>query len=421
MKKIWAIFLSTLSVALAVAIGVGSSGFTNWNVKAWFNGWGKGAQPDPAPELSQPVDLGLLGEGMIIPAESGTEEDDVQFLSALLPRSAYAANAVSENAEKAYNVTATVLPDNEADNTAVEWSMSWKRTTDCWAYTATGLREISDYVTLVTNDESVESSKTVSVSCVQSFGEPIILTAKCKYAPEISDSIQIDYAARFNLMMGYFSATGSPNQDMEGGNPRISFTGDSEITFEFGDVGKYHSIFPSSIMYTIDGDYTISDNYNFTLSLERNDHELYGEINICDYHFDTLSHVQDLGSYTIERSESGSPYNSIQLPFTGGQGAKFSMTVNGIGSILTHGGSHGYTSTLKNDIDKGEYTRKEASDSLKSFLDMTAGKKIPLCTMILSVTGSRSSYTYSSNVFITKVLYSTNISGVEINGGNIVT
>ncbi len=419
MKKFWGIFCSVLAVALAVAIGVGSSGFTNWNVKAWFNGWGKGEQTKD-PENPPAVDLGLLGEGMIIPAESGTEEDDVQFLSALLPRSAYAANAVSENAEKAYNVTATVLPDNEADNTAVEWSMSWKRTTDCWAYTATGLREISDYVTLVTNDESVESSKTVSVSCIQSFGEPIILTAKCKYAPEISDSIQIDYAARFNLMMGYFSATGSPNQDMEGGNPRVSFTGDSEITFEFGDVGKCHSIFPSSIMYTIDGDYTISDNYNFTLSLERNDHELYGEINICDYHFDTLSHVQNLGSYTIERSESGSPYNSIQLPFTGGQGAKFSMTVNGIGSILTHGGSHGYTSTLKNDIDKGEYTRKAASDSLKSVL-MANNGRIPLCVMTMTVTGTRAAYEFSTNVYITKVLYSTNISGVEINGGNVVT
>lgn len=421
MKKFWGIFCSVLAVALAVVIGVGSSGFRNWNLTEWFNRWGKGTE-QPEPDDSPVVDLGMIGEGMIIPAESGTEEDDVQFLSALLPRSAYAANAVAESAEKAYNVTATVLPDNEADNTAVEWSISWKSTSS-WVYVNGIYKEVSDYVMIATSAESAEASKTVSVSCMQSFGEPIILTATCKNAPQISNSIQIDYAARFNLNMGYYG-TGNSNQDMEGIVPKIGLSNntDSEVTFEFGDVDKYHSLFPYSLMYTINGDYTIADTYQFALKLSSGD-SFFKTIDFesLGYHFDAFfDHVQDFGEFTIEKSANGTWYNIVNLPYTGGEGARFAMTVNGVGQLLSRSGSQGFTSTLKNDIDNGEYTRKAASDSLKSVLTSNNGR-IPLCVMTLTVTGSRSSYSYSTKVYITKVLYSTNISGVEINGGNVVT
>ncbi len=418
MRKGLAIFLSTLSVGLAVAVGVGSSGFTNWHVKEWFDSWGKGSEQSVPPD-ENPVEIGTLGGGMVMTNEASGAP--VRLASYAIAREAFEENGIAAQSDSAYTVTATVAPDNDATNTTIEWSISWK-TTSGWVYENGVSKNINDYVTIAPGGEDYIGSKTVTVTCLQSFGEPIILTATCKYAAGTRASIQIDYAARFNLMMGYFSATGNPNQDMEKENPNISFTTNTEVTFEFGQVSAYHSIFPSSIMYTIEGDYTITDTYQFTLTLARDtSKELFNNpIIIKGNNFNTVWHTQDLGSYTVAKSESGSPYCSIAIPFTGGQGAKFNMTVSGIGSVMTHGGSHGYSSSLKNDIDSGEYTAKEASDSFRSFLDMTPNRKVPLCTMELTVAGTKATYVYETDVYIRKVIFSTPITGVTLDQGAIV-
>lgn len=53
-------------------------------------------------------------------------------------------------------ITATVSPDNTADNTGLDWSMAGKT--------------LSDYMTLTPSGTDVAGSKTVSVKCLKPFG-----------------------------------------------------------------------------------------------------------------------------------------------------------------------------------------------------------------------------------------------------------
>ena len=70
-------------------------------------------------------------------------------------------------------ITATVSPDNSADNTGLDWSMAFKNPSSAWA---TG-KTLSDYMTLTPSGADVAGSKTVSVKCLKPFGEQIVITA----------------------------------------------------------------------------------------------------------------------------------------------------------------------------------------------------------------------------------------------------
>ncbi len=86
--------------ALAISLGAVSSWFTNWDTKTWFGRGGSNniVQPDnPNP----PIDTSAI-DGAVM---SDGENNGIALLTAKLPRSAYSANGISENADTAYILT----------------------------------------------------------------------------------------------------------------------------------------------------------------------------------------------------------------------------------------------------------------------------------------------------------------------------
>lgn len=82
-------------------------------------------------------------------------------------------------------ITATVSPDNSADNTGLDWSMAFKNPSSEWAAGKT----LSDYMTLTPSGTDVAGSKTVSVKCLKPFGEQIVITATSQDNPAVSGKL----------------------------------------------------------------------------------------------------------------------------------------------------------------------------------------------------------------------------------------
>ncbi|MDE7181496.1 MAG: hypothetical protein K2O41_00505 [Clostridia bacterium] len=100
--------------------------------------------------------------------ESESTGDNVQLLSAKLPRAAYAANGVSAQAESAYKLTAELEPANLEDKT-VNWSVAWKNSSSTWASGKT----VTDYVRIVPTSDG---ALTANAECLQAFAEQVIIT-----------------------------------------------------------------------------------------------------------------------------------------------------------------------------------------------------------------------------------------------------
>lgn len=183
-RAVKTIFALTLVAALTVAVGVGSSGFRNWHVTEWFNHWGKGEEQPPT---DQQGSTSGGGGGAVI---SDVEENGVQLFSARLPVSAFAASGISEAAESAYQLTATLSPSS-ATNVTLEWSVEWSDPSNAWIAD----KSISDYATVT---PSADDPKVAAVECLQPFGAQINITVNGS-APDCetkSATCTMDYLQR---------------------------------------------------------------------------------------------------------------------------------------------------------------------------------------------------------------------------------
>ena len=122
--------LLALVVAGGVAfVGVLSNGFKNWdNIK-----------PPAQEEPNSPDDNTTKGEASI---ENG-ESVGIRLMAAKIPVAEYKTYGVSVQAETAYTVTATVYPEDAA-NQKVDWSVSFANASSAWA----SGKKVTDYVTV---------------------------------------------------------------------------------------------------------------------------------------------------------------------------------------------------------------------------------------------------------------------------------
>ncbi len=98
-------------------------------------------------------------------------------------------------------LTATVKPDNTAENTGVNWDIKWKNASSSWA---TG-KSVTSYVTVTPSGDGYAESKTATLNNLQPFGEQIIVTATARDNPEVTASCNVDYAQKltnFSLKFG---------------------------------------------------------------------------------------------------------------------------------------------------------------------------------------------------------------------------
>ena len=145
-------------------------------------------------------------------------------------------------------ITATVEPDNEAENTGVDWTAAWKNAESVWA----SGKSVSDYVTLTPGGEDYAASKSVTLENLQPFAEQIIIKATARDDPGITATCTADYAQKpvnFSLSFGEVSC---------------NFGGDTDVTLEINanaetaPGGAADAQFTKSEVYSLSQEFTVS-------------------------------------------------------------------------------------------------------------------------------------------------------------------
>ena len=145
-------------------------------------------------------------------------------------------------------ITATVEPDNEAENTGVDWTATWKNAESVWA----SGKSVSDYVTLTPGGEDYAASKSVTLENLQPFAEQIVVKATARDDPEITATCTADYAQKpvnFSLSFGEVSC---------------NFGGDTDVTLEINanaasaPGGAADAQFTKSEVYSLSQEFTVS-------------------------------------------------------------------------------------------------------------------------------------------------------------------
>lgn len=243
MKKttIYSIVAVVVAIALIIVLAVGSSGFTNWNVKTWFKGDGQNTiQPnDPNTPSKIPDDTQFSG-GMLV---SDGEHSGMSIMSAKLPRVAYAANGISAQADSAYLLTATVYPDT-ATNKEMDWSVAWIDENSSFAKG----KSVSDYVTVTPTSDG---ALTANITCKQAFGAQIKVTVVSRDNTDATAQCTLDYSQKVKSVSLKF------------GDLVANLGGTTEVKFNInpngnGPGGATNLQFEKSTVYTIADDFTTS-------------------------------------------------------------------------------------------------------------------------------------------------------------------
>ena len=148
MKKSKIAFIAialVLTIGLTV-VGVGSSGFSNWNMETWFDK--SNEQTNTAGE-----DLGEM--------EFAPENTEVMMLSVSQPILLAAPNG---SYSKTVMLTATILPADVPDK-SVDWHIAWADDSVT--------ENLADYVTITPTSDG---ALTANVTCYQSFNNDVVVT-----------------------------------------------------------------------------------------------------------------------------------------------------------------------------------------------------------------------------------------------------
>ena len=185
MKKFWISFISTLlAAAVVITVGIGSTWFTNWDVKTWFNSWGQAEQeqPDNPDEPEEPETPGDDSEdgGIEVGAVSG---NGIELMFAKIYREDFEVNGIMPYADSAVTISVT----NANAVLKYKWSLAWKTAKS---------EAVSSYVQL-----SATEGTSVNVSALKAFDTQVILTCSAHIGekPEVASSstCPVDYRQRF--------------------------------------------------------------------------------------------------------------------------------------------------------------------------------------------------------------------------------
>ena len=229
-KRISAVLFAVLLIA-ALVLSVFTKGFTDWQ-------FGK--------EL--PAVNDLTGNVVVTPQESG----GIRLMAEFQPEITESGDATDYEGET-LTITATVSPDNSADNTGLDWSMAFKDPSSAWA---TG-KTLTDYMTLTPSGTDAAGSKTVSVKCLKPFGEQVVITATSQDNPEVTASCTADFAQRIE------SAT------LKFGDLNVSLGGDTNVKWELNPNGTGVGG-ATSVTSSKSDVYTLAEDFTYTVTLTSN-------------------------------------------------------------------------------------------------------------------------------------------------------
>lgn len=240
-NKFWTGFLAVLLVLViagtAALVGVLSDGFKNWD------------KFKPDEEQTEQTEETADNGGAIIGESVGS---GVKVMSAKIAPENYAANGVSAQAETAYTLTATVLPE-KASNKAVDWTVSFVNPVSAWA---TG-KTVTDYVTVT---PTADGALTANVECLQAFDEQIKVTVTSRNNADATATCLVDYAERVS---GYTLTLSNGGVTISSSDPEYTVTGNSSVSISKGEYTKT----VGTIEENFTGTYVIRGNASFAANM----------------------------------------------------------------------------------------------------------------------------------------------------------
>lgn len=243
-NKFWTGFLAVLLVLViagtAALVGVLSDGFKNWD-KFKTN----------EEQTEETADNG----GAIIGESVGS---GVKVMSAKITSEDYAANGISPMAETAYQLTATVTPQ-EATEKAVDWSVAFVNPSSEWA---TG-KTVTEYVTVT---PTADGALTANVECLQAFGEQIKVTVTSRSDESKTASCTVDYAQRLESTFVTFAA----NANLSGDKAIVlnePYSAGNWFVFDMFLSASSSDKKTPQLTYNTNEVYTLADEYTTTIEI----------------------------------------------------------------------------------------------------------------------------------------------------------
>ena len=227
-KRLSAVLFAVLLIA-ALVLSVLTKGFTDWR-------FGK--------ELPSVNDL---NSNVVVTPQEGN--GGIRLMAEFQP--GVTQDDGTDYEGETLTITATVSPDNSADNTGLDWSMAFKNPSSAWA---TG-KTLSDYMTLTPSGTDAAGSKKVSVKCLKPFGEQVVITATSQDNPEVTASCTADFAQRIE------SAT------LNFGDLNVNLGGDTNVKWELNPNGTGVGGATNVTMEKSDV-YTLAEEFTYTVKAE---------------------------------------------------------------------------------------------------------------------------------------------------------
>ena len=208
----------TAIIALFLALIVGayvvlSLVYKTWNPVKWTQSGQEQTDNDGNGEDKDPSDDKLVNSG---------ENKGIFLRASRISSEQYEDYGIDEQANTAYNITATVNED--AGDKSVVGSVSWKDNASSWA---TG-KNIADYVTL---NQTVQYGLEFTLTVNQPFGEPVMIKVASCADGGIYGTAQVDHLKELEL----FTATLNPSYGSDLGRVNVGDRMNTvEITPKFG-------------------------------------------------------------------------------------------------------------------------------------------------------------------------------------------
>ena len=125
--------------------------------------------------------------GMEIEEEQGSA---IRMTSTTLKPKQYAAYGVSEQAESAYTIKATIVPSYMEGAVELQWTAEFQNPNSEWA----AGKKASDYVKITPTGTHAQEA---TVECLQAFGEVIVIKAASKSDTSIFGACTCNYITRY--------------------------------------------------------------------------------------------------------------------------------------------------------------------------------------------------------------------------------
>ncbi len=241
--RFWAIFMTLVLVAGIVA------GVVFWKKNhIEFN----------FPKAETEADKGV---GAVI---GEIEEDGVAVAYALIAPEDYEEYGVSEQAAKAYELTATVHPETAA-NKLVDWSAAWENASSEWASGKT----VTDYVTITPTSDG---AMTAVAEYLQPFGETVKITITSREYSAAKATVDIECAMTPGMMT---LSIGGYTYELD------TYDNEFDVTIDEIDLNRsltQNSDQVTSVTIAADEEtpYTVEDEWTYSVTMNKGDMEIPG-------------------------------------------------------------------------------------------------------------------------------------------------